>query len=214
MRRLLLAFPLLAIPAAAQPAPADSTLPEVSVVATRTSTAPEEAPARVVILDADDARAAGASTVADLLEARAPVQVRRYGPGGAATLSIRGGAAGHTAILLDWRPLTDPQLGLVDFALLPASLVSRLELLHGAGSALHGPGALGGVVALTPPTVAGAPALCLESRAGAWGERTADGLAAFRTGGLGVVLAASAETARDDYLYFDPNAGVEGSVVR
>ena len=183
-------------------------------MATRVGTTPARAPARVVTLDADDARAAGATSAADLLEARAPVQLRRYGPGGLASLSVRGGAAGHATILLDGHALTDPQLGQTDLALLPTSLIARLELLHGAGSALHGAGALAGVVALSTPAPAAIATATLETRAGAWGDRSLGGLASFNAGALGVVLAASGETARDDYPYFDPNAGIDGGVVR
>jgi len=214
MRRLLLALPLAAAAAAAQPAPPDTTLPEVSVVATRIAAPAGETPVRVTVLDAHDARAADARSVADILEARAPAQLRRYGAGGIATLSVRGAGAGQVAVLLDGHAVADPQLGMVDLSLIPASVVSRVELVHGAGSALHGAGAIGGVVALSTPMPGPRPAASVESRAGAWGERGVDATATFRAGGAGVVVAGTATAARDDYPYFDPNAGVAGSEVR
>ncbi len=214
MRRIFLALSLAAAPVAAQQARPDSTLPELSVVATRIPTETALAPARVGVVDALEVRAVGATTAADVLEARAPVQVRRYGPAGLATLSIRGGAAGHTTVLLDGHAVSDPQLGQIDLALLPALLIDRLELSHGAGSALHGAGALAGVLAIATPAPSSTPTAFVDSRAGAWGERALGGLASFRAGGVGVAVAASGETARDDYPYFDPNAGVSGSTVR
>lgn len=209
----------LAAPAAAQPAdaplaPPDTTLPEVSVVATREAVALREAPAHVTVLGPEALAATGARTVADVLEARAAVSIRRYGPGGLATLSTRGTGAAHTAVLLDGHRIADPQLGQLDLGLLPALLLERVELLHGAGSALYGTDGLGGVLNLVSARP-GAERLEVAGAAGAYGERSLGGVL-----GLGIVgdasalVAAEIETAEGDFPYFDPNAGPDGSTLR
>jgi len=222
MRRRLFLFATalsglgLSGPAHAQPvAPADSLLPEVSVVATRAAVAALDAPARVEVRTRADVEATGARSAADLLSARGTALVQRYGPGGLASLALRGSTAAQTLVLLDGHRLTDPQLGQLDLALLPALLLDRVEVLHGAGSALHGGGAIGGALALTTPRAYGeGPRVEAESRAGAWGERSVGGLAAAPFGPLAVAVAAEHRTARADFPYFDPNAGVSGGTVR
>lgn len=214
MRSLLL-FLALAAPAAAQPAsaPPDTTLPEIAVVATRWAVAALEAPAHVTVLGPEALAATGARTVADVLEARAAVNVRRYGPGGLASLSTRGTGAAHTAVLLDGHRIADPQLGQLDLGLLPAVLIERVEVLHGAGSALYGSDGIGGVVNLR--TVApGADRIELASTAGAYGERSLSGVLGLGRGAASALIAAEVETAEGDFPYFDPNAGAAGSTLR
>ncbi len=220
----LLLIACLARPAAAQvagpgtDAPPDSTLPAVSVVATRSAVAVAEAPARVTVLDGEAVVATGSDSVADLLEARSAAFVRRYGPGGLASLSLRGTGAAQTLVLLDGHRIADPQLGQLDLSLLPSVLLESVEVLHGAASALYGTDGVGGVVNLRTAR-ADEDRLVLSSAAGAWGERSVSGLAAGSRGvapGVAVsgVLAAEARVAEGDFPYFDPTEGLGGRTVR
>ncbi|MGC8794501.1 MAG: TonB-dependent receptor, partial [Bryobacteraceae bacterium] len=81
------------------------------------------------------------------LRARAPFAVQ-------GDLSIRGATFGQTLVLLDGMRLNDPQTGHHNLDLpLPMEMVSRIELLRGAGSTHYGADAVGGVVHLltAPP---------------------------------------------------------------
>jgi vitamin B12 transporter len=207
---LLILAAALARPLAAQPAEPDSTLPEISVVATRAAAPSAHAPARVTVLDAADT---GASSVADLLDARSAAFVRRYGPGGLASLSLRGTNASQTLVLLDGHRIADPQLGQLDLSLLPTVLLDRVEVMHGAGSALYGTDGVGGVVDLRTMR-ADADRLEITSSVGAYGERAASGLAALDLGEAALVVAAEAREADGDFPYFDPNAGLDGATLR
>lgn len=82
--------------------------------------------------------------------------VKDYGPGQSATLSVRGGNAGHTAVQWNGFPLQHPMLGLVDLSLLPFSFVDAAYLEHGANSAGWGSGAVGGVLHLENKLTPGA----------------------------------------------------------
>ena len=197
-------------PLAAQPVEPDTTLPAVIVVATRTATSPAHAPARVTVLNA---AAAGVPSVADLLDARSAVFVRRVGPGGLASLSLRGTNAAQTLVLLDGHRIADPQIGQLDLSLLPTVLLARVEILHGAGSALYGTDGIGGVVDLRTVR-AEKDRLELASSVGAYGEREASGLAALDLGAAGLVVAAEAREADGDFPYFDPHAGAAGETLR
>lgn len=216
MRFLLFLAAVSAGPLAAQPAGSvapDTTLPAVSVIATRTATAAAEAPARVTVLDAEAIERTGARSVAVLLEARAPVFVKRYGPGGLASLSLRGTGAAQTLVLLDGHRIADPQLGQLDLTLLPTVLLDRAEVLHGAGSALYGTDGIGGVVNLRTVRP-DANRLEVVTEAGAWGERAASGLAAVRLGAGGLVVAGEARGVDGDFPYFDPSSGLSGETLR
>ena len=204
---------LLLAPLAAQAQRAD-TLATVTVTATHAAVETHRAPSRVTVLGRRDVEQTGSQTVADLLEARSAVFLKRYGPDGLATASLRGGGASHTLVLLDGHRLSDPQLGQLDLSLLPAALLESAEVLHGAASGLYGTDAVGGVVALATPRGALSRA---SVRAGAWGERGVSALAATRVPGtpLRATLALDGALTQADYLYtdstaFDAETGTDG----
>ena len=142
---------LLSASAAAQVVP-DTTLGEVTVTAAREPVATLAAPVRVSVIDRRDLDATAAASLADALQARAPVHVRRYGPSGLASVTIRGGSSSQALVLLDGQRLTDPALGQVDLSLLPAALLESVEVLSGPASGLYGSDAVAGVIGLRTPT--------------------------------------------------------------
>ncbi len=62
------------------------------------------------------------------------------------------GVGSRTMVLLDGLPLLSGDNGDIKFDVLPVSDVERIEIVKGAGSALYGTGALGGVVSLFTST--------------------------------------------------------------
>ena len=197
--RALLFLASLAPLAAAQTAP--DTLGAVTVTAARAAVPTAAAPARVTVLDREAIANAGAATVADVLGARSAVFLKRYGPGGLASLSLRGTGAAQTLVLLDGHRIADPQLGQLDVSLLPAALVETVEVAHGPGSALYGTDGVGGVVQLRTPTAVSRARLDLRS--GAFGERGGGLLLAGRRGAWGAVAALDRDLATGDYPYTD-----------
>ena len=200
MRPLALLL-LTAAAAGAQPVRQDS-LAEVTVTAARAAVETHRAPGRVTVIDRADLDAAGAATVADALEARSAVFVKRYGPGGLASLSLRGTGAAQTLVLLDGHRIADPQLGQLDLGLIPAGVVGSVEVAHGAASALHGTDGVGGVVHLRTPAASGTSGR-LDLRSGAWGERGGSFLVSDGTPALSVTAALAHDQADGDYLYTD-----------
>lgn len=202
----------LALPAADTVA-VEAVLPEVSVVASRLGVLPAEAPARVTILTSEAITASASRSVADLLEARSSLFVRRYGPAGLASVSFRGTGASQTLVLLDGHRIADPQLGQLDFSLLPTLLLERVEILHGAGSALHGTDGIGGVVDLRTMRPE-RPRLELATTVGAFDEYGLSARAAVGRGRLRALVAAEASAVEGDFPYFDRTRGTSGEVVR
>lgn len=208
-RALLLAAALCACaPAAAQDpatpprdtaaAPLEGALPEVRVEARRAARG--EAAAFVTRLGAAELDAALAPSVAEALEARSGLVIRRYGPGGLATASLRGTSAAQTLVLLDGLRLADPQTGSADLSLLPTFLLGGASVSHGAASAGEGGGAVGGVVRLATPRAA--PGLRLAAAAGAYGERSGGAMASGSAGErVRWLVAAEARGAEDAFPY-------------
>ena len=199
----------LAPPAEAQTgAPPDSlALPEVTVTAAPTALPTSRAPARVTVLTQTDVQAAGAATVADLVEARSAAFVKRYGPGGLASFALRGASASQTLVLLDGHRIADPQLGQLDASLLPTAILETVEVRHGPASGLYGTDAVGGVIALRTARP-GAQVARVVARTGAFGERALSGFVAGPVAGTGLRLVAAGERAAEtgDYLYVDSTA--------
>ncbi len=102
----------------------------------------------LTVITADDIARLPVASVADALRLLPGVWVRHRGPFGAQTdVSIRGASFGQALILVDGVRVNDPQTGHHN-ADIPVALedVSRIELLAGAGSSLHGADAVGGVI--------------------------------------------------------------------
>lgn len=208
MRALLLVGLAAALPAAAQSVSrSDSSAvartveaAPVTVTATRLPLSPADAPARVTVWDRQAIEATGAVSVADLLDAQAPVVVRRYGPSGLATLSVRGAGASQTLVLLDGLPLASPALGVVDLSLVPTALVETAEVLSGSASGVWGSSAVGGVVALQSGA---GPGVRATVEAGPWGERRASASGRVEHRGFAVLAAAEGAVADDNYAVVD-----------
>jgi len=75
------------------------------------------------------------------------VEINQSGSDGAQTdVSIRGSTAAQTLIMLDGVPVNSGATGGFDIADLTNDGLSRIEVVRGAGGALYGSSAIGGVV--------------------------------------------------------------------
>jgi hypothetical protein len=110
-------------------------------------------PAPVTVLDPQDIRASGATSLPDLLRQVAGAQVVRTGPGDfIVSLRGAGGIAGNNlVVLLDGVPVANRVDGTVDWTAIPVDLynIERIEVVRGPVSAIYGANAMTGVVALT-----------------------------------------------------------------
>lgn len=202
--RFLLAAALFGCaPSAFGQAPPDSAvaLPDMTVMATRVATATALAPVRATVLDGEAIAASASSSVADLLDARTPLFVKRYGDGGLASVSFRGTGASQTLVLLDGHRIADPQLGQLDLSLLPTILLESAEVVHGPGSALYGTDAIGGVVNLRTLAPGSAPVVRAMGGYGAYGEHTGSLLASLGQGKVSGVAAFEYDGAAGDFPY-------------
>tara|TARA_Y100001978_G_scaffold201366_1_gene219564 strand:- start:394 stop:2259 length:1866 start_codon:yes stop_codon:yes gene_type:complete len=109
----------------------------------------------VAVLDSAEIARIGAHSIAELLNAIPGIHSRTRGPIGVQTdLEMAGATYSQVMVMVDGMRVNDPQTGhhTLNLPLRPQDL-QRVEIVYGAGSAVHGPDAFGGVVNLVPHTV-------------------------------------------------------------
>jgi outer membrane receptor for ferrienterochelin and colicins len=118
--------------------------PAVVVTASRRAQAQADAPTAVEVVDAAEVRAAGAEDLGEVLAAHPGVALTRTFRG--VGIQLQGLDASQVLILVDGQRLPGRVDGTLDLSRLPAERIERVEVVKGAGSALYGSDALGGVV--------------------------------------------------------------------
>ena len=175
-------------------------LPEARVRAVR----PERfaVGSRRLVLDSTALAQYRGAALSELLEARTPLYIKNYGPGQLASISLRGTAARHTAVLWQGFNINIPSLGEADFAILPVGAPTSIAVQPGPAAALYGSGAIGGVVLLGADTDwrAGWRG-SLQADAGSFGLRGGSLAAHGATARVAVRTTASWRTAQNDYPY-------------
>ncbi len=158
----------LATAAAAQDVadPPASTAPQeendaIVVTGSRIPTIKDQGPSPVTVVDADSIRANGYTSVPDLLSAMTQNSGETQSPQsgssadftpGAQQVDLRGLGPNHTLVLVNGRRIADfplPYIGrsnFTDISNIPVSLIERVEIMSGAGSAIYGSDAIAGVV--------------------------------------------------------------------
>lgn len=163
--RVLLALgvcvPALTAPAFAQEATADASSEEIIVTGSRIPTIRDQGPSPVTTIDSDTIRANGYTSVPELLAAMTQNSGETQSPQsgssadftpGAQQVDLRGLGPNHTLVLINGRRIADfplPYIGrsnFTDISNIPVSLIDKVEILSGAGSAIYGSDAIAGVV--------------------------------------------------------------------
>lgn len=190
------AVALLSLPGAALSQPAPQRLDTARVnVASRAGTSTAGARS-VTVIDRTEIERRAARSLADVvgwglgmdLAPRSTAQ---------ADLSIRGSSFEQVLVLVDGVRMSDDQTGHFDLDLaVPLELVERVEVLRGAGSAVYGADAVGGVVNIvTRAGAAAAPGVAISTtaRGGSFGTAGAGGTVALGAPGRGLVIGAEHE---------------------
>ena len=139
----------------ASPTATPKMLDTVVVTAERHPTTLGASPREVYVVDAATMARSGAQTIADALRFVPGVVVQSYGVAGdLQDVMLRGASAEQTLVLLDGRPVNEPDTGVADFSDLPLDGVDRIEVVEGGASALYGSGAVGGVINIVTKSAA------------------------------------------------------------
>jgi outer membrane receptor protein involved in Fe transport len=155
-------LPAIAVPAWAQDAGAgDGGGDEIIVTGSRIPTIRDQGPSPVTTIDSDTIRANGYTSVPELLAAMTQNSGETQSPQsgssadftpGAQQVDLRGLGPNHTLVLINGRRIADfplPYIGrsnFTDISNIPVSLIDKVEILSGAGSAIYGSDAIAGVV--------------------------------------------------------------------
>jgi vitamin B12 transporter len=106
----------------------------------------DSSPAPVTIFTRQDIEQRVATSLPDLLANQPGIIRGRTAPeGGEASLFLDGGNSNHTKVLVDGTPVNQPG-GLVDFSNFTVDNIDKVEIVHGAESALYGSDAMDGVI--------------------------------------------------------------------
>ena len=87
--------------------------------------------------------------VSELLARSTALIINEYGPGGLATVSLRGAGSSQTAIIWNGLNLQSPMNGGINLSQIPVSFIDNIEVNHGGQGAQQGNSAIGGVLQLT-----------------------------------------------------------------
>jgi vitamin B12 transporter len=152
MRRFQL-FALLPMAAVTPAIAADPDAPphEIVVTATRVPTSVLDIPAGVSVVDRQTILDRDYTTLTQALSAIPGVRVSQSGgPGGNASVFVRGTNSNAVLVLRDGMPLNDASdsSGAFNFGVDTLADVERIEIIRGPMAALYGSGAIGGVINL------------------------------------------------------------------
>jgi len=128
----------------AGPVPA---LDNIVVTASRSPQLQDKVLGDVSVIDQEELRNAGQSSLAEVLSRRHGIEF--YDQGGPQTLTgvfIRGANAAQTLVLIDGVPVNGATSGMSALNAMPASSIERVEILRGSASSLYGANAIGGVI--------------------------------------------------------------------
>lgn len=87
--------------------------------------------------------------LSSLLVNSAGVSLKTYGPGGLASVSLRGGLGNHTAVMWNGINIQSPMNGGVNLSVMPVTFFNNVQVQHGGSGTLFGSGAVSGVVHLS-----------------------------------------------------------------
>ncbi|MBN9425169.1 MAG: TonB-dependent receptor [Burkholderiales bacterium] len=129
------------------PVAAQIALNPVVVTATRMDTTIDRALADVTVIESQQIRDAGMSTLPELLRAYGGIEISQTGGAGTVSgLFMRGTKPSQTLVLVDGIRLESPLSGGALPEFLPLAAIERIEIVRGPMSALYGSGAVGGVI--------------------------------------------------------------------
>jgi outer membrane receptor for ferrienterochelin and colicins len=124
---------------------------DVVVTATRTNRRLDDVPVRTEVISRDLMSRSGARTLADAVEYTTGVRVENNCQNcNFSQIRLLGLDGPYTQILVDGQPIVSSLAQVYGIEQIPTRMIERIEVVKGGGSALYGPGSVGGVVNIIP----------------------------------------------------------------
>ncbi|HVX78904.1 MAG TPA: TonB-dependent receptor [Bradyrhizobium sp.] len=154
-----------------QPGRSNAAAPVV-VSPTATVTPASEVASSVTVITDQEIQTRQYRSVPDVLDTVPGLNVvQSGGPGGQASVFMRGTNSNHTKVLIDGIDVSDPSNpnGAFDFAHLLTSDIQQMEILRGPQSGLYGSDAIGGVISIITQKGDGPPRATATIETGSFG---------------------------------------------
>jgi len=130
--------------------PPITVLPTIIVQASRIGHTPEELAYGVKVITSEEIKQSGATDVVQAMEKSGGLYFRKLsGNPAQAEVVMRGfsqNAHGRVLVLVDGQRLNDPDMASPNWSRIPVDTIERIEVLHGAQTALYGNYAVAGVI--------------------------------------------------------------------
>ncbi|MDR1195728.1 MAG: TonB-dependent receptor plug domain-containing protein, partial [Endomicrobium sp.] len=116
---------------------------EIFLSLTKTPANLEDLPTNATVITQEEIENKHVETLGELLAQETGVFYKTNGTAGdMPTVFMRGAAnSARTLVLIDGRRVNDGSSGAANFAAIPASMIERVEIIRGSGSAVYGTGA-------------------------------------------------------------------------
>ncbi|HRR32481.1 MAG TPA: TonB-dependent receptor [Kiritimatiellia bacterium] len=198
---------------------ATNALPPIIVQASRTGKTPMQMPASVQVVTAREIAESGCSSTAEVLEKKGGLFIRSVNSNPTLTqLSLRGfgdNSFGRVLILVNGERLNNPDMSSPSLLRIPVSSISRIEIVRGPQTVLHGDFASSGVINIITDDATAEPQTTLGASAGAYDTYSAFANTTGTFGEDGVAYRASADWEKSggyrdnsDYETYELNAAL------
>ena len=145
-----------------------------TTIATSTKRTTTKAPAVVTLITADDIKATGATNLVDILEGVPGIHIRASHFAFRPLIHFRGANASQTLLMVNGTPMKDLMWGFgIFWKGLPTSMIDRIEIIRGPGSALFGADASAGVINVITKTASTIEHSEAGVRTGSFNSKTA-----------------------------------------
>lgn len=165
---------IFAIPSQAETPMLVASLDPVMVTATRQAMRTSELLSDVTVVEPEELKQAGNSTLGEILSRQPGIEFTNSGSNGATgSVFMRGTSSGHTLVLIDGMRVGSASLGqMSSWSRIPASQIERIEILRGPASSLYGSDAIGGVIQIFTRTGKGPFQVNAEAGFGSYNTST------------------------------------------
>lgn len=142
---------------------------EVVVSATKLEEAVSETTSSVVVMNRESIDKMNAEFVPDVLEKIPELNISQNGGvGKQATVTLRGGSATQTLIMVDGVKVKSTTLGTFDFSGITAGDIERIEIVKGPQSTIYGSEAMAGVINIITQKGKGKPGIKVRFEGGSY----------------------------------------------
>lgn len=166
----------------------------IVVTATRLETPAREVASSITVITSQEIKRLKKTNVLEVLQDVLGLDlIQNGGPGGTASVFLRGANSEHTLVLLDGVEINDPisPSRFCDLAHLDLANVDRIEILRGPQSTLYGSDAVAGVINIITKKGQGKPKITISSLGGSYQTLSNQTGLSGSSGSLSYSLAAS-----------------------